>query len=250
MIDISRRDEVLWIKLDRPDKLNALTMEGWKQFRTGLDRAAEEAKIVVVTGTDDAFCAGDDISLFESLDSADDVERLSEHIYGVIQGIEEAPVPVIAAVNGVASGGGCEIVAACDLAVADDNAEFSLPETRLGFVPHFAVERMAVIGGRKRIMEMVMTGEPISPETAHEWGLINRVADSGDLEHEVADLVDAILKSPKRALRLSKRLANNRIMERGEFERQVGGNAYLHLSEETTEGVQAFLEGRSPDFQG
>lgn len=248
MIEIDRQDDVLWITMDRPEKLNALTLEGWDQFRTGLNRAAQEAKVAVVTGTGEAFCAGDDISLFESLETAEDVERLTERIYSVIQGIEEAQVPVIAAVNGVASGGGCEIVAACDLAVATEKAEFSLPETRLGFVPHFAVERMAVIGGRKRVMEMVMTGEPISPETARDWGLINRVVEPEELENEVAELVETIQKSPKRALRLSKRLANNRIMERGEFERQVGANAYLHLSEETTEGVQAFLEGRPPDF--
>lgn len=248
MIEQELRGNALWITLTRPEKRNALTMEGWEQLADALDAAEDSANAAVITGTDESFCAGDDISLFADAETADDVEHLCRHIYNGLQGIESTSVPVIAAVNGMAHGGGCEMVAACDLAVATDTAEFALPEARIGAVPSYMVERVSATASKKRIMELIVTGEPIDAETAREWGLVNEVVERESLDSAVEEYVQAISKSPKGALSLSKRHVHNRIREPGELERQIGNNAYAQISTDSREGVEAFLEKRKPSF--
>ena len=142
MIERSLCGKSVWIRLDRPEKMNALHLDGWSDLSRELERAANEARVAVITGTDEVFCAGDDIETLDSMDTTREVSELADHLYDVLFGIEELPIPVIAAVNGLAYGGGCEIVAAADLAVSVENATFGLPETRIGAYPPFAVERL------------------------------------------------------------------------------------------------------------
>ena len=248
MIEQEFRGNTLWITLTRPEKRNALTKAGWEQLAEALDTASSSANAAVITGTEGSFCAGDDINLFAEAETADDVDELCHHIYNGLQGIESTSIPVIAAVNGVAHGGGCEMVAACDLAVATEAAEFALPETRIGAVPSYMVERVAPTASKKRIMELILTGESINAERAREWGLVNRVVDDQSLDSAVEEYVQAISKSPKRAIALSKRHVTNRLREPGELERQIGNNAYAQIASESNEGVAAFLEKRKPSF--
>ncbi|MDY6775927.1 MAG: enoyl-CoA hydratase/isomerase family protein [Halobacteria archaeon] len=249
MIEHEKRGDAFWITIDRPEKMNSLDLEDWEGISDGLEKAEEEARVAVITGVNDVFCAGDDIQVLDDLDDADDVEKLGEMLFDVLQGIEETGVPVIAAVNGLAYGGGFEIVAACDLAVAAQGASFALPETRIGAYPPYAVERVAEMAGRKRTMEMILTGESIDAETALDWGLVNRVVQKDEIDETVDEFVEAICMSPKRSTKIAKKYANQRISETGEKERMLGGFAHLFMSEESQEGVRAFVEDREPSYR-
>lgn len=243
MIERSVRGEAVWIRLDRPAKMNALHLDGWRELYGELDRASEEARVAVITGTEEAFCAGDDIGTLDAMESADDVSELAGELRRVLFGIEELPVPVISAVNGLAYGGGCEIVAASDLAVAVEDATFALPETRIGAYPPYAVERMAELVGKKRSMELALTGEPIDAETALEWGLVNRVVPRSELTDAVSAFVDGVVRSPKESIRLTKRHALAGKPSAGDEDRIAGALARASISEECRDATRAFLEG-------
>lgn len=242
MIQYDLRGDAAWITLDRPDKKNALHLGGWEEVADCLERASEEARVAVITGRGDAFCAGDDITILDSLDTAEDIEELCRHNFEVFQGIENTSVPVISAINGLAYGGGCEIVVASDLAVAVDGAKFALSEARIGASPGYAVDRVAIAGGRKHLMEMSLTGEPIDASTANEWGMINRVVPESELEAEVEELVDSIAKCPKRTISTIKAYANSNVAEADEFEKMVGRISYLLFSEGTQDAIRKFLD--------
>ncbi|KYH24536.1 3-hydroxypropionyl-coenzyme A dehydratase [Halalkalicoccus paucihalophilus] len=242
MIERSVRGDAVWIRLKRPEKMNALHLEGWADLSTELERAADEARVAVITGTDRVFCAGDDIETLASMDSPEDVTKLADRLYDVLFGIEELSIPVIAAVNGLAYGGGCEMVAAADLAVAVEDAAFALPETRIGAYPPFAAERLQTIGGKKRGMELILTGEPINAETAADWGLINRVVPRSALEESVIEYVDTIAKSPKRSTQLAKQHANSGEQSSGDRHTIAGAFAQIARSKECQRATHAFLD--------
>lgn len=243
MITYDDRGDAFWITLDRPEKRNAINMAGWNGIREGLDRAKESSRVAVITGVEDVFSAGNDIALFEGITSQDDLEAFGSTVMDVFKGIEETPVPVIAAINGLAHGGGCEIVAACDLAVAVQDASFAQPEVRLGGSPTFAITRFPEFGGHKRGMDLVLTGEPIDAETARQWGLVNRVVPSDHLEPTVAEFVDAISEAPERAIRLTKRYSNARRWEPDERDRYTDQTGRLLFGGDLKEGAGSFLDG-------
>jgi enoyl-CoA hydratase/carnithine racemase len=236
------------VTLNRPEKLNALDYEAWRDFREYLDRGAEEARVVVLEGEGDAFCAGDDINELADLETADDYE---EHgmLASTIYRIEKTGVPVIAAVDGIAYGAGFEIVGACDLAVATPDSSFAWPEPRIGGYSPFAAERMEVLATRKRVMELSLLGEPIDAETALDWGLVNRVVDESDLEPTVEEFVRLVSLSPKRSIRTAKEYANDRIGDGREEQRMTTSLSQLYRSETSQEGLRAFLEDREPNFR-
>ncbi len=231
-----------WVTIDRPEKKNALALADWRDLAAALDRASEEARVAVVTGTGDAFCAGDDIATLVDLDTEADVRALADCLADGLYGIETCPIPVVAAVNGLAYGGGFELVAAADLAVASEDATFALPETRIGAFPPYAVSRIGAICGKKRLLELALTGDPIDAATAHDWGLVNRVVPGEELPSAVADLVDSITESPAPATRLAKEYATLALAERGERDRVHGGFARVATSEECRDAARAFIE--------
>lgn len=245
MITHTTNEEAVWIRLERPEKMNALHLDGWEELATTLETASEKARVAVITGTEDVFCAGDDIETLDSLDTVDDVNELAEKLYDVLFGIEELSIPVITAVNGLAYGGGCELVAASDIAVAVEDAAFALPETRIGAYPPYAVERIASVGGKKRGMELALTGQPIDAQTAHEWGLTNRVVPRGELEGTVEEFIELITESPKESIRLTKRYAHYGRTGRGNPDRIAGALARVAISEECNAAARAFLEGNT-----
>lgn len=249
MIERSVREEAVWIRLDRPEKLNALHLDDWRDLHEELERASTEARVAVITGTGDAFCAGDDIGTLESMDTADDVNELAERLHDVLFGIEELSIPVITAINGLAYGGGCEIVAASDMAVAVEGATFALPETRIGAYPPFAAERIAEFAGKKRSMELMLTGEPIDAETALQWGLINRAVPRSELVDAVTDYVDSIVQSPKDSTRLAKQHTLHGKPDAGDRNRIAGALAQTAISGDCRRATRAFLE-RKTDADG
>lgn len=242
MIRYDRRDTVAHVTLDRPEKKNALTMAGLRDLSEAFDRAEREARVVVLHGAGDGFCAGDDIASLASLGDETEPAALAARLYEALFGAEQLSVPVIAAVDGVAYGGGFELVAAADLAVATEDATFALPETRIGAYPPYAVARIGQLCGRKRLLELVLTGEPVDAETALDWGLLNRVVPAADLDRTVATYVDAIHESPTEAVALAKRYVHAATAASGERDRVVEGFTALAEEPACLDAARAFLE--------
>lgn len=241
MIEYELRGEAAWITLDRPAKKNAIHLDGWHDLAAALDRAESAARAAVLTGVEDAFSAGDDISLIDDADTLDDVEELVDALADVVFGIESLDVPVVAAVNGLAFGGGCEIVAAADLAVATTDATFALPEASIGAYPPYVVERVGTTVGKKRLMELALTGRPIDAERAADWGLINRVVAAEDLVATVEDIVEAIATAPAASIRTTKRTVTASTQNGGERDRVRGGFAQLRADEDARAATERFL---------
>lgn len=240
MIRAETRGDAHWVTIDRPEKRNALHLDGWRRLGEELSRAEADSRVAVLTGVEDVFCAGDDIAVIDEAESAADVEELADALYETFWGIERLSIPVIAAVNGLAYGGGLELVCASDLAVAVDDVTLALPETTIGAYPPYAVERVGEICGRKRLMELVLTGEPIDAETAAEWGLVNRVVAADELESAVERYVEQIGTSPKRATAAAKRVA--RSTDDGARDRIRGMLSQLRHDEACRAATRAFIE--------
>jgi enoyl-CoA hydratase/carnithine racemase len=242
MLRYDTRGDASWLTLDRPEKKNALHLDGWRTFCDGLDRAADESRVAVVTGVEDVFCAGDDIAVIDEAETAADVDELTDVLYDVLFGIESLEIPVVAAVNGLAYGGGCELVAACDLAVAVEDATFALPETTIGAYPPYAVERVAETVGKKRLMELALTGDPIDADRAADWGLVNRVVSDDQLDETVTDFVQRIASSPARSIRLTKQYAAISAANSGTRERIRGAFQQVRADDECREATSQFFD--------
>lgn len=241
MIEYEQRGDAAWITIDRPEKKNAVHLDGWRELTAALDRAETEARVAVLTGVADSFSAGDDIAVIEGADTAADVDELVAVLGDVLFGIEDLAIPVVAAVNGLAYGGGCEMVLAADLAVATEDATFALPEASIGAYPPYAAERVAATLGKKRFMELALTADPIDAERARDWGLVNRVVAPDDLAATVDELVDAVAASPAGSLRVTKRAVAARLQSAGERERVRGGFAQVRADEGCREATERFL---------
>lgn len=245
MVSYDRREETAWITLERPSARNALNTEAHEALADAVDRASDEAQVAVVTGTGDAFCAGSDVVEIADATSAEKAAEIAATIHRLHRTIERADVPVVAAVNGIAYGGGCELVAACDLAVAVESATFSLPETRLGLTPGYALDRVGTLAGKKRLMELALIGEPIDARTAWEWGLVNRVVPDSELHDAVEEFIEPISWAPKRATAVAKRYVTDSIEQPGEKGTAITRLAYLLASPETRNLVDNFVDGQS-----
>jgi enoyl-CoA hydratase len=210
-------------------------------------------RAVILTGAGEkAFCAGTDITELAGLDEAG-AREVSERGQALCNQIESCGVPVIAAVNGVAAGGGCELALACHLRIASANAQFSLPEIRLGINSAYGgTQRLAREIGEGRALEMMLTGRSVRTEEALLFGLINRVAPADELlaqaeglANEIAKLaplaVQACLEAVTRGVELP--LAEGLALEAKLF-------ASLFATDDAREGTNAFLEKRPPVFQG
>ena len=242
MLSYDLSGDAAWITIDRPGKRNALHVAGWRELTDLLHRAEEDARVAVVTGVGDAFCAGDDIAALAAAETGGDVAELADSLFDALFGVETLDVPVVAAVNGLAYGGGCELVAASDLAVAVEDATFALPETTIGAYPPYAMERVAATVGKKRLMELVLTGDPIGAGGARDWGLVNRVVAGSDLEATVESFVASIAESPPTATRTAKRVAAAGLASADERERVHESLSTVLADEECRAAARSFLE--------
>jgi len=180
------------ITLNRPEKSNALSSEMLIQLYNALNDVEESVKVVVIKGKGRNFCAGHDLN--ELLNDPINVKKHFDLCEKVMHKIRELKQPVIAEVRGYAVAGGCQLVAACDMAIASENAKFGLPGIKLGlfcFTPVVFVSRCI---GIKRTFELAFTGNEIDARTAFEWGLVNRVVPDDELERETIELAKMIAK--------------------------------------------------------
>lgn len=248
-----RRGDTPWVVIDRPAKLNALDLDGWHGITDALARAAEEAPgPVVLTGTGRAFCAGDDIATFQEHTTRERAhDFFINGLLGTMSAIATHPYPVIAAVNGLAIGGGCELVLVSDLAIAAETARFALPEGRIGAWPTVQVGVVAHESGRKRANEMALEMDFVPASKAPDFGLVNRVVPDDDLTREVEATVQRIRAGSLHAQRQTKRFINDDLVQRGLPKVRRALEALIDETlptQDLQEGTTAFLEKRLPQF--
>jgi enoyl-CoA hydratase/carnithine racemase len=241
------------IVLNRPEKRNALSLELMEEMIAALHELAgrPEVRAIVIEGAGPAFSAGHDLA--EMIEPERDfLARLFDRCSVMMQTLHEVPQPVIAKVHGIATAAGCQLVAACDLAVAAEGTRFATPGVKIGLFCSTPMVPLSRCIGRKRSMEMLLTGEPIDGETALEWGLVNRVVPGEMLEAAVAELVSAIARSSAYTVATGKRAFYAQV-DRSE------GDAYEHcelvmtenaVAHDAQEGMSAFLEKRPPIWRG
>jgi enoyl-CoA hydratase len=252
-VRVARDDAVATLRIDRPDALNALDVATLTELRDRLFELARDpgVRAVVLTGAGDkAFVAGADIKYMSGLapDAAKGWGALG-HEAGTL--LETMSKPTIAAVNGFALGGGCELALACDIRYASSRAKLGQPEINLGIVPGWGgTQRLARICGLGVAKDLVFSGRTIDAEEALRIGLVNEIADPV-LERALATAAELAAKSPV-ALSLAKRLCNLTlgIDHAGGLETEANEFGDLFASEDAREGLAAFVEKRAPNFVG
>ena len=244
---------VVTLTLNRPRAFNALSKATLAALQRELDAIArdESVRVAVLAAEGKAFCAGHDLKEMRAAPSLEYYERLFAQCSDMMLNIQRLPVPVIARVQGIATAAGCQLVAMCDLAVAASTAKFAVSGVNLGLfcsAPGVALSRNVL---RKAAFEMLVTGEFISAEEAKQRGLINRVAEPEQLDGEVEKLVSAIVAKPRIAVAMGKeffyRQAELGIASAYEAASQT--MACNMMDDAALEGVQAFIEKRSPRWQ-
>jgi len=244
--------EVTTLTVDRPDKLNALTVETLERLEAAIEAARDDARVLVLTGAGDtAFIAGADISYMQSLSPAE-AQDYAELGHRVAAGLETFPGPTIAAINGYALGGGCELAIACDLRVASERAVIGQPEIDLGIIPGWGgTQRLPRLVGDEVARRLVYFGDRVDAQDANEIGLVGEVVAHDELRDHVAALAAELAATPHRALVAAKEALN--LERRGDpaaglaFERRAWSG--LFGTHDQREGMAAFLEKREPDFE-
>jgi enoyl-CoA hydratase/carnithine racemase len=251
---VAREDAILWITINRPAALNALSPAAHRELSAALDDyAADPAlRVAVITGAGErAFCVGSDLKA-RAARNADDHPPTG---FGGISHRFDLTKPVIAAVNGLALGGGVEIVAACDLAIAADHVEFGLPEPRVGLAAlgGGGLQRLARHLPLKYAMELVLTGRRFGADEAKRIGLINDVVPRAQLKARVRQLADAIIAGAPLAIEASKQVMLQSLAMPDlatALRTKYPAAERMLASEDAKEGQRAFIEKRKPRWQG
>ncbi|HEX6982666.1 MAG TPA: enoyl-CoA hydratase-related protein [Balneolaceae bacterium] len=239
------------VQINRPEKLNALNDEVLNELAEVFKaiQVDKEITAVIVTGSGEkAFVAGADIKELRELNKRSG-RMTSQKGQQIFQLIEDSRVPVIAAVNGYALGGGAELAMACHLRIAGKNAVFGLPEVGLGLIPGYGgTQRLSRIVGRARALEMILTGKPVKAVEAHQMGLVNEVTDENPVD-AARKLLEKILKNGPVAIRSAIKAIYHSDYRKGyQVEADLFGG--LCETEDFVEGTSAFLEKRKPEFKG
>jgi len=255
LVLVETADRVRTLTVNRPEKLNALNSEVMAALDAALDGARGDASVgvVVITGAGEkSFIAGADIGELSKLTPVEGRAH-ARRGQAVLAKLETLGKPVIAAVNGYALGGGCELALACTIRVASENARFGQPEVKLGLIPGAGgTQRLQRIVGRGRALELVLTGETIDAAEAWRIGLVNRVVPAADLERELAEWTSRLqARSPlalARCLEAVHAGGEISLSEALRLESALFGLCFA--TEDMREGTAAFLEKRPPSFPG
>jgi enoyl-CoA hydratase len=244
---------ILTVTINRPDKLNALN----KDVMSDLERVIieiednKEIRGVILTGSGQkGFVAGADISEFVGLTGGEgmDLARKGQEIFFKI---ENCSKPVVAAVNGFALGGGCELAMACHFRIASENAKFGQPEVNLGLIPGYGgTQRLVQLIGKGRALELLMTGNMIDAPTALQYGLVNYVVPQEDLLNKTTSILETIISKAPLAISRCITAANAVFSPKNGYEIELEAFGDCFDTEDMKEGTTAFLEKRKPDFKG
>ena len=250
-VDVAREGAVAVVTIDRPDALNALDIETLTALRDALvELAADDGvRVVVLTGAGErAFAAGADIKYMSEID-ADDAAAWGALGHEAGRLLETMPKPAIAAVNGFALGGGCELALACDIRIGSPRAKLGLPETNLGIVPGWGgTQRLARVAGVAVAKELILTGRTVEADEALRLGLLHEVAD--DALGRGKELASQLAAKSRTALAAAKQLVNLAlgVDHPGNLDAEAKLFADLLLSTDAREGLTAFVEKRPPTF--
>ncbi len=249
-VRVSNQPPVTTITLARPERRNALSLAMMGELIEAFRSVPADSQVVVVRGEGPAFSAGHDLSEMVGRDPGF-YQRLFDVCTQMMETIHRIPQPVIARVHGVATAAGCQLVASCDLVVAADVATFATPGVKIGLFCSTPMVPISRAVGRKRALEMLLTGEPISAETAQAWGLVNRVVPADALDAEVDRLVAQITRYSPTVIGIGKEAFYSQIEldEHRAYDLTkavMSSNASLA---DAQEGMCAFLEKRTPTWQ-
>lgn len=254
LIQLERADGIAIVTLNHPEKLNALSQQMLGELTAAVKEleAEEDIRVVILTGTGKAFVAGADITGMSGM-TAKEAGEYSAYTVALYQLIGASSKIYIAAVNGYAFGGGCELALACDLRIASETARFALPEVGLGIIPGgLGTQNLPRVVGMQKAMELILTGDNVSGEAAARLGLVLEVTEAGQLMDHARLLAARMLKNAPVAISYAKRC----IRQSAEMPLSAGAqfeNAMFGLCFDTKdqkEGMQAFLEKRKPHYEG
>ncbi len=254
-VDLSREGGVAVLTVNRPDALNAFDVATLTELRDHLRELAEdsEARVVVVTGAGDrAFAAGADIKYMSGLD-VDGAKEWGNLGHEVGHLLETMPKPTIAAINGFALGGGCEVALACDFRYASSSAKLGQPEVNLGIIPGWGgTQRLARAVGIGLAKELILTGRVIDADEALRIELVNAVYEPGELMQKTLEVAQGLASKAPLALAAAKEAVNRALSgDHGDnLEREADYFGELFSSEDAKEGLTAFAEKREPRFTG
>ena len=252
-IKISKNKQIGILTINRPDSLNAMNREVLMEFINELKKIQSEKdiRVIIITGSGEkAFIAGADIKLMQKMnrEEAFDFANLGQELANLI---EKSDKPVIAAVNGYALGGGCEIALSCHLRIASDNAVFAQPEVKIGLLPGWGgTQRLPRIIGRGLANEIILTGRNVLAKEALDIGLVNKVVPQEELINTCFNIANMTLNNSPNAIAESIkliRLAAGTNLEKG-LSKEAKLFSELFDTEETAEGLTAFVEKRPPKF--
>ena len=251
-MEVSNR--IATVTLNRPRAANAIDIQMTGELErivAWLAGHPQEARVVVICGAGDAFCAGDDVKEVGEL-SVEAARTLSLRQANLFLALEQLPQPVIAAVNGPAFGAGCVAAYSCDWRLASHAARFAMPEIELGWPPGYGIAQLIALVGKARALEMCLTGRDVTATQALEWGLVNELVPGTMLLKSAQQLAERLLLLPAEALRQTKRLIH---LDEGQLPKvthRADTEAYLRCLElpDAREGILAFVEKRPAKFNG
>jgi len=258
-IQVEWREAVCLLTLNRPERLNALTVEVAHDFQAAVQEARDKgSRAIVLTGAGRAFCAGGDLREMQNIATREGrLEAFFDEPLRILNNaillIRQTPVPFIAAVNGVASGGGCNLALACDLVIAAESAKFNQAFIKIGLSPDcggtFILPRLV---GMKRAAELMFTGDMLTAQNALEMGMINAVTPDGELLSHALAMADRLAAAPTAAIAQIKKLLEASAINDygGQLELERKAQIESGQTKDFIEGVTAFLEKRPPRFVG
>lgn len=254
-IQVQLDGSVAVITLNRPDVLNALNAEAKHELSQALDELDKNRAvraIVLTGGGEKAFSAGADINELKALDAQSGMERALSG-QKLSKQIERLGKPVIAAINGYALGGGCELALACDIRIASEKAKLGQPEVNLGLIPGFGgSQRLPRLVGKGKAMELILTGDVLDAAESHKIGLVEKVVPHEKLMEAAKEMAAKIASKGPAAIRLSKKAIHEGLqvdLDRG-LELEAAYFGAVCATKDKLEGTSAFLEKRKPDFKG
>ncbi|MCK4942784.1 MAG: enoyl-CoA hydratase/isomerase family protein [Candidatus Aminicenantes bacterium] len=252
IINVDSSEQIATLTINRPEALNALNSLFFKELDLRLDEISsrEDIQIVVITGEGKAFVAGADIAEMARMnpEQAKEFSRVGQAAFRKLELLEK---PVIAAVNGFALGGGCELALACDIRIASSKAKFGQPEVNLGLIPGYAgTQRLPRLIGLGNALFLLFSGDTITAEQARQMGLVQQVVEPESLMPTVRELAAKIASKGPRAIKLVKQVARKGLLMDFESGCQLESREFSSLFEnEGLEGMKAFLEKRAPKWQ-
>jgi enoyl-CoA hydratase len=252
-VRLDREGAVAIVTVDRPEALNAFDVDTLSALRVRLRELDADARVVVLTGAGErAFAAGADIKYMSELDVTE-AKAWGELGQEVGRLLETMPQPTIAAINGFALGGGCELALACDIRYAATDAKLGQPEINLGIIPGWGgTQRLARVAGLAFAKELILTGRTVDADEAHRRGLVNAVFDPGELMEKTLETARLLAEKSPIALAAAKAAVNRALQgdHPGNLEREADRFADLFASGDAREGMRAFVEKREPRFSG